>query len=102
MSNVIEYAPFYLKKEVSIPDFMLASDRLQSEFLSKQKGYVSRKLLAKGEVWCDLIFWETMDDAQSALKAFYENAAACAYLSFLEEENEDCEILHFSVQKSYE
>ena len=99
MSNIIELASFYLKKEVSLPDFFLISDKFNSEFLALQKGYISRKLLVNGEKWLDLVLWETMEDAQNAVKEFYKSKPALEYASFMLENEGD--LLHFSVQKSY-
>ncbi len=102
MCNIVEFAPFCLKKEVSIPDFLLASDKFQSEFISLQKGYISRKLLVNGEAWTDLVVWETMEDAKNAAKMIYENAAAWEYIAFIDDEkNSDEDIFYYSVEKSY-
>lgn len=45
ISNVVEFASFNLKKEVSVSDFIIVSDKFNSVFLSTQKGYIFRKLL---------------------------------------------------------
>ena len=102
MSNVVEFASFNLKKGASVSDFLLVSDKFNSVFLSTQKGYISRKLLLVGEMWADSVLWETMEDALNALKAFNtadENAVACEYLSFMDEES--IKVLHLSVERSY-
>ena len=99
MSNVVELASFHLKKEVSLPDFFLVSDKFNNEFLSVQKGYISRKLLVNGEKWVDLVIWETMEDAQNAVKEFYNSNLALEYASFMVENEGD--LLHFSIEKSY-
>ena len=99
MSNIVEFASFKLKKEVSISEFLLVSDKFNAEFLSIQKGYISRELLANDELWCDLVIWETMVDAQNAVKEFYKSTIATEYCSFMEENVGD--LIHFSVKKSY-
>lgn len=99
MPNVIEFASFNLKEGVSVPDFLLVSDKFNSEFLIAQKGYLSRKLLTKGERWADLVVWETMDDAQNALKAADEDAVAVKYVSLLDDKGMD--FSHYFVNKSY-
>ena len=102
MSNVVELTLFYLKREVSVPDFLLASDKFQNEFISMQKGYISRKLLVNGETWTDLVVWETMEDVKNATKIIYENAAALEYIAFIDDEkSSDEDILYYSVEKSY-
>ncbi len=102
MSNVVELSPFYLKREAAISEFLLASDKFQSEFISMQKGYISRKLIVNGEMWSDLVVWETMEDVKNATKIIYENAAALEYIAFIDDEkSSDEDILYYSVEKSY-
>ena len=102
MSNIVEFSPFYLKREVSISEFLLASDKFQSEFISMQKGYISRKLLVNGETWTDLVVWETMEDVKNATKIIYENAAALEYITFIDDEkSSDEDILYYFVEKNY-
>lgn len=99
MSNIVEFASFNLKKESSVPDFLLVSEKFNKLFLSLQKGYISRKLLINDELWVDLIIWETMQDAQNAVNEFYKSDTAAEYMSFIEENSG--EFRHFSIKKSY-
>lgn len=98
MSNAVEFVSFTLKKEVSVPDFLLASDKMNSEFLSVQKGYISRKLLVDGETWADLVLWETMGDAQNAAKICQDDSFALEYFSFIE----NIDFHDFAIEQSYE
>lgn len=100
MSNAIEIASFNLKEGLSVSDFMIVSDRFQSEFLAKQKGYISRKLLVKDDMWADLIVWETADDFPKANEAARDNSAAVEYLSCLMSAKGSFFHL-FTVEKSY-
>ena len=98
MPNIVEFVSFNLKKGVSVPDFLLVSEKMNHEFLAARKGYISRKLLVDGDVWADLGLWETMEDAQSAANAFGENDAGCEYMTLLDEESV---VFHdFSIEKS--
>jgi len=99
MPNVVEFASFNLKNGVSVSDFLLVSDRFNSEFLSRQKGYVSRKLLLTGEMWADSVLWETMEDALNAFRTADDDTVACEYMSFMDKES--VKVLHLSVQRSY-
>jgi len=99
MANTVEYASFNLKKGASVSEFLLVSDRFNSVFLSTQKGYISRKLLLGGEMWADSVLWETMEDALKAFNTADENAVACEYVSFIDEES--IKVLHLSVERSY-
>ena len=99
MSKVVEFASFNLKKEASVSDFLLVSDKFNREFLSKQKGYISRQLLRLGEMWADSVLWETMEDAMRAFNTADEDAIACEYMSFME--HESVKVLHMVVERSY-
>lgn len=99
MANTVEFASFNLKKGASVTDFLLVSDKFNNIFLSKQKGYISRKLLLIGEMWADSVLWETMEDALKAFNTANENVAACEYFSFMDEES--IKVLHLSVERSY-
>lgn len=99
MPSAIEFVSFRLKKGTSVPDFLLVSDKMNIEFLSVQKGYISRKLLAKGEMWADFVIWETMDDALNAAEAFGENDTACEYMSFIDDNSVD--MRHLNIEKNY-
>lgn len=99
MSNVIEFASFKLKEEVTVSDFLRSSEIFNSVFLSTQKGYISRKLLHGDDMWADSVLWETMEDALKALLIAEESAEACEYVSFMDQES--INVLHFSVERSY-
>ncbi|MDR0325802.1 MAG: cell wall metabolism sensor histidine kinase WalK [Oscillospiraceae bacterium] len=101
MPNAIEFVAFKLKKEVSAQDFLPVSDRFNSDFLAKQKGYISRRLLTKGEMWADLVVWETEDDFQNAMKASKDDAVAIEYLSQLNLSAKGGFFHLFSVERSY-
>jgi hypothetical protein len=99
MSNVIEFVSFNLKKEVTVSDFLNVSDKFNREFLSIQKGYISRNLLHSGEQWADSVLWETMEDVLRAYKIADQDAIACEYLSYLDEESEKVHLL--PIERSY-
>ena len=99
MSDVVMLISYKLAKGASTSDFLLASEKVQSEFLSKQKGYISWKVLVDGDTWADLLTWETMTDAQSAMAASETNAANQAFFAFLNQESVNVQL--FSVEKSY-
>ena len=99
MSNAVMFISFRLVKGASVPDFLLASEKLNDEYMSKQKGYISWKQLVEGEMWADLLTWETMEDAQKILDPNSTNALAEKFYSFIDQES--CEVHLFSVEKSY-
>ncbi|MDR0463309.1 MAG: hypothetical protein LBG64_03770 [Pseudomonadales bacterium] len=70
MPQAVFYCSFELKKESSVSDFLAATEKLNNEYISKQKGYVSWKQLNDGDAWVDFLTFETMDD----VKAFETNS----------------------------
>lgn len=99
MSNTIEFVSFKLKKGISIPNFLLVSEKFNEEFLSKQKGYISRNLLVDGKKWADYVLWETKEDVQNAMKIASQHASAREYLSCLN--TFSCRSNFFSIEKEY-
>jgi len=102
MSNIVEFQSFKLKKGVSVSDFLLASDKFNNDFLSKQKGYIAYQVLSKGDTWYDFLAWESAEDIQTATQAYiaYEAETDRHYISFIDEDSRS-ELLHLQLEKSY-
>jgi len=101
MSNAVFYVAYKLKKGASIPDFLLAAEKLNNEYISKQKGYISWKQLVDGDTWADFCTFETMED----VKNFEANSANSGELSknFYSFINlNSCKAHYFSIERSYE
>ena len=62
MANVVSYNSYKLQKGASAQDFLLATEVLIKEFVSKQKGFISFKHLFDGETWADFLVFESMYD----------------------------------------
>ena len=99
MSNAVYFVSFKLVEGASVSGFLLAAERLNNEYMSKQKGYISWKQLVEGEMWVDLLTFETMEDAQRVSNPSGTNALAEEFYSFIDLES--CEVHLFSVEKSY-
>ena len=86
MSNVIYFNTYKLVDGASAPDFLLAIEKLIKEQISKQKGFVSFKLLAEGDAWADYCMFETMDNLNAFLESAQNNSTALAekFYSFLD------------------
>ncbi|MCL2397372.1 MAG: hypothetical protein FWC93_04825 [Defluviitaleaceae bacterium] len=65
MSNAVFYCSFKLKQGASVPDFLMAAEKLNNEYISKQKGYISWKQLVDGDTWLDFLTFETMEDVKN-------------------------------------
>ena len=100
MSNVVFSNTYKLKDGASVPDFLLAIEKLIKEHVSKQKGYVSFRLLAEGDTWVDSVTFETMDHLNVFLEASQKdgNELAEKFYSFLNFST--CKSQVFSVELS--
>ena len=99
MSNAVMFISYKLAKDVSAQDFLLASEKVNNDFMSKQKGYISWKVLVDGDVWADLLTWETKEDAQNAMAVGGANADNQKFFALLDSESVKMQI--FTVEKSY-
>lgn len=100
MSNAVFYCAFKLKKEASVPDFLLAAKSLNDEYISKQKGYISWQQLVDGDTWADFITFETMEDVKQ-FEANSGNAGELAenFYSFINLNS--CKVHYFSIERSH-
>jgi hypothetical protein len=102
MSNAVYYVSYELKKGVSVPDFLLAAEKLNNEYISKQKGFISWKQAVDGKTWADLITFETMDDLKNFKEASRKpNELAKNFYSFMKLTPFNCKVHTFSVERSY-
>lgn len=102
MQNAIEFVAFKLKKSVTPAEFMPVSDKFNRDFLEKQKGYISRRLLSKGDMLADLVLWETEDDHLNAMEVSKTDPVAAEYMSMLNLSAKGSFYHLFSIEKDYE
>ena len=98
MPNAVTFASWKLKEGVSMPEFLHAAEKMHSEYASKVQGHISQKLLVDGDVWAELIVWETMEDAQNAVND-ENNIYLQNYFSYIDVESITFH-RHFFVEKS--
>ena len=101
MSNAVFFNSYKLRDGASVPDFLLAVEKLMEGHISKQEGYVSFKLLAEGDAWADYVMFETVDHLNAFLEASQNdsNELAGKFYSFLDFET--CKTHIYSVEKSF-
>ena len=66
-TRVLELVVYKLHKEVSRGQFLGTNDAVSS-WIRQQPGFISRELVydAEGDRWVDVIWWETLEQAQAA------------------------------------
>ncbi|MCL2719570.1 MAG: hypothetical protein FWE14_12405 [Lachnospiraceae bacterium] len=99
MPNAVYYVSYKLKKGASVPDFLVASEKLNDEYMSKQKGYISWKQLIDGDLLLDFLTFETMEDAKKIAEANDPNELALNFYSFINFNS--CKQHFFTVERSY-
>jgi hypothetical protein len=68
--QIVEWAPFQLANGVTEEALISASEALQHDFLSRQRGFVRRELLrGRNGQWVDLVHWESEAAASAAFAA---------------------------------
>jgi len=100
MPNAIYYVAYKLKKSASIPDFLLATETLNNESVSKQKGYISWEQFRDGETWADMLRFETAEDLEN-FKETSKNPseAALHFYSFINLPS--CKMHAFTLEKKH-
>lgn len=99
MSQTIWHITYKLVEGASIQEYLAASEQVNNEILSKQRGFVSWQVLSADDVWVDLVTWETLDDAKSAETAGAENPVAAKYYSLIDMAS--CKMTYCTIEKSY-
>jgi hypothetical protein len=83
-SHIIEFASFTLAEGVDESTFFAASDALQSEFLSRQTGFIRRDLarMADGK-WADVLYWDSRESMEQAMQEAANHPAALNYFQLM-------------------
>jgi len=76
---------FRLKEGVSADDFLAASDKIQENYISKCKGFITRQLMTIDGLWTDWVIWETLPDAENSMRKSEENDSAKAFTALIDE-----------------
>ncbi|WP_291527993.1 hypothetical protein [Bacteroides sp. UBA939] len=97
--NAIWFISYKLKTDVSVEDFLIASEKCHNEVLSQQKGFISWEVLRAGDTWVDLVKWETAEDAKNGETAGAGNPASYEFYSFIDMDT--CNVQLYTVEKSH-
>ena len=100
MQGAVFHCSFHLKEGASVEGFLQAAEKLNNEYISKQKGCVSWQQLNNGDTWLDILTFETMED----VKAFEANPAgggelAGNFYSFINPSS--IKLSYFTIERSY-
>ena len=101
MPHILEMPSFKLKKGISEADFLLAHAKFNHEFMSKQRGYVSHKLIKDGNKWFDVAVWDSIESKEKAFADIYKYDGIEEYMSFIDQDGTDDDIPLYTVVKTY-
>lgn len=104
-NHVIEFARFTLAEGVDEPTLVTAADALQTEFLSRQSGFIRRDLVRTAEKeWADVIYWENQESVERAMQEAPHSPAALRYFQLMAntgQEDGSGPMMLMTVAKSY-
>ncbi len=99
MKKIVEFVKFKQKEGTDEGNFLDASDAMLED-VSKFKGFIKRELLkGKDGFWADLVHWETMEDAQNAMKEVMNHKTCQLFFSMIDESSIDMN--HFEIEREY-
>lgn len=102
---IIEFAPFTLAEGVDESTLMAASDALQAEFLTQQKGFIKRDLVRiADDKWADVLYWDNKESVEQAMQAAPQHPAAIKYFQLMANTGQNdpaAAMMFLSVVKSY-
>ncbi len=101
--TIVLWAPIELADGVDEDTLLQASENFQDNFVSKQKGFISRQLL-KGQdgKWVDLVFWEGKENVEQLLKNEESSTVCHEFFKLMKvEDPNDPGFLQFELVKTY-
>jgi hypothetical protein len=104
--NVMEWAPFRVRPDVSEEELLEVAEALEEEFLARQPGYLGRDLLhVEGREWVDLVRWESAAAAELVVAAASQSPVCSRYFRLMEgadHMNPGDGVRHFVVERTFE
>lgn len=84
-AEIIEVVTFKLNPGVSYEEFAPLDKAVQTEYISKRSGFLSREA-AKGTdgEWLVIVHWKTEQDADASMNSFMTAPAASEFVSHLQ------------------
>lgn len=101
MPHIMEMLSFKLKKGISEADFLLAHEKFNREFMSKQRGYISHQLIRDDNGWFDVAVWDSLESKEKAFTDINQYNGIEEYMSFIDQDGTDDDIPLYTVVKTY-
>ncbi|MDH6364983.1 quinol monooxygenase YgiN [Enterococcus sp. PF1-24] len=101
MKQILEMTSFKLKKGISEANFLLAHEKFNRDFISKQEGCVSHMLIRDGDNWSEIVVWDSIELKEKAFEDIYKYDGLEEYMSFIDQDGTDDDIPLYTVVKTY-
>lgn len=102
---IVEWAPYKVAEEIDEATLLEASEALQTEFISKQSGFISRELLkGQGNQWVDIIYWNSLEEAEQASQNAANSPICLKYFALMidaDPNDPSAGVTHFEQVKTY-
>jgi hypothetical protein len=86
--TVLEWAPLRVRPGVTEEQLLAAAALLQSGFISRQFGFLKRKLVRRRDgSYVDLVLWATAEAAEQAMHHAEANDTCRAYFALLNDDS---------------
>lgn len=88
VNNVIEIVNFKLSENASIEEFNRANDQFQT-YIGQQEGVLYRSLAkqANSNIYIDVVYFATMDDAKRVQEAFFASDICQQFAALIEKDS---------------
>jgi len=84
-TSTVEWAPFVTQPHVTKDELITAASKVNLQFLSRQKGYIKRQLVQKGDdQFADIVHWESLADAQAAAEKVMSCESCKSYFALMD------------------
>jgi len=101
--TTIEWAPFVKNIATTEQQLIAAAEQVNTEFLSKQKGFIKRELVKKNEQeYADIIYWQNKSDALNAGEKVFTCIKCNEYFKHMNAKEKSGEgFSHYTIIKSW-
>ena len=92
-SAIVELVVFKLVAGSDDGAFMSAAQGINPD-LEAMPGFIERRLLRNGDQWADIVYWDSLEEAQSASETILSLDAMKTFETFIEQETTQFMHLH--------
>lgn len=92
-SAIVELVLFKLNEGSDESEFLAAAQNINAD-LETMPGFIERRLLRDGDQWVDLVYWDSLAEAQSAAETVMQLDAMQTFGAFIAQDTMQFMHLH--------